>query len=266
MVAAKLFAQWRGRSVVLGDPIALQLAGALNPSAGQPYTPVGDTDVPLLYGQSYDLRVRLMDLSRGGPEVTDNAINPGPAPISTIPFRRFVPFKPVTVTNLDKGATPASPQTMYEIARPLLNYPAAVFAGIPNAVAALLADLPAATAAGREAALPDPDAVQLAIDVQVRQLTTDAGIFVAPPTTPPTHYYIRRHVISLPIRPNPCSSMCPSRMFLTSPLSRRSPRVALSFCRARGTSASFFVLPPSLIPSCSIGARRTPRWGKRSSC
>jgi hypothetical protein len=173
------FAQWRGRSVVIPDPISGELNGIPNPSAGQPYAPVGDTDVPLLYGQSYDVRVRLMDLSRAGPEVTDNAINPGPAPIATIPFRRFVPFKPVTVTNLDKGATPASPQTMYEIARPLLNYPAAVFAGIPNAVAALLADLPAAIAAKREAALPDPDAVKLAIDVQVRQLTTDAAIFVA---------------------------------------------------------------------------------------
>ena len=172
------FTQWRGRSVVLPDPVALELHGDPNPTSGQPYTPVGDTDVPLLYGQSYDLRVRLMDLSRGGPQVADAAINPGPAPITTIPFRRLVPFKPVTVTNLNQGATTASPQTMYEISRPLLNYPAASFAGIPNAAAALLADLPAASAAGREAALPDPDAVTLAIDVQVRQLATDAAIFV----------------------------------------------------------------------------------------
>jgi len=173
------FAQWRGRSVVLADPIGLQLAGAASPPVGQPYTPVGDTDVPLLYGETYDLRVRLMDLSRGGPAASDNAINPAPAPISTIAFRRFVPFKRVTVTNVDPGANPASPQTMYEIARPLLNYPAAVFAGVPNAVAALLADLPAAVAANREAGVPDPDAVQLAIDVEVRQLATDTAIFAA---------------------------------------------------------------------------------------
>ncbi len=173
------FTQWRGRSVVVADPIALQLHGVVNPSAGKPYTPVGDTDVPLLYGKSYDFRVRLMDLSRSGPRVIDAAINPGPAPVATIPFRRLVPFKPAMVTNLDLGATPASPQTMYEIARPLLSYPAAAFAGIPNAVAALLADLPAASAAGHEAALPDPDAVKLAINVQVRQLATDAAIFAA---------------------------------------------------------------------------------------
>ncbi len=134
--------------------------------------------MPLRYGQSYDVRVRMTDLSRGGPAATDSAVNPGPAPVATIGFRRFVPFKPVTITNLDQTATPAAPQTTYQIARPLLNYPAAVFAGIPNAAAELLADLPAAQTAGREAGLPDPDAVQLSIEVQVRALANDAAIFV----------------------------------------------------------------------------------------
>jgi hypothetical protein len=173
------FAHWWGGSVVVADPIALELHGTANPSAGQLYTAAPDaTAVPLLYGRSYDVRVRLMDISRGGPIVSEAAINPGPAPIASIPFRRFVPFKSVTVTNLDQTATPAAPQTTYQIARPLLNYPAVVFAGVPNAVAALLADLPNAKTQGREAALPDPDAVSLAIDVQVRQLVNDAGIFV----------------------------------------------------------------------------------------
>lgn len=115
---------------------------------------MGDTAVALRFGRSYDVRVRLMDLSRGGPVVSDRLINPGPAPVGVVPFRRFVPFKPVTVTNLDQSDNPAAPQTTYVIPRPLLSYPAAVFAGIPNAVAALLADLPAAGAAGREAGLP----------------------------------------------------------------------------------------------------------------
>jgi hypothetical protein len=170
------FGQWRGTSVVLPDPVALELHGDPNPAAGQPYTAVGDSDVPLRYGHNYDFRVRLADLSRGGPRVTDQAANPGPAPVGTIPFRRLVPFGAVTVTNLDPAATPAAPQTMYQIDRPLLAYPAAVFAGIPDAVTALLADLPVAAAAGREAGLPDPDAVELAIDVQVRQLAGDAAI------------------------------------------------------------------------------------------
>jgi hypothetical protein len=93
------FAQWRGVSMVVPDPVALQLHGS--PAAGTPYTAVGAGTVPLLYGRTYDLRVRLMDLSRGGPVVSDLPVNPGPAPIATLPFRRFVPFKPVTITNLD---------------------------------------------------------------------------------------------------------------------------------------------------------------------
>jgi hypothetical protein len=169
------FAQWRGVSMVVPDAVALQLHGSPIPT--QPYAAVGASAVPLLYGRTYDLRVRLMDLSRGGPAVTDNAINPAPAPIGTFPFRRLVPFKSITITNLDPTATPSAPQTTYQIARPMLNYPAAVFAGAPNAVNALLADLPNAQAQHREAALPDPDAVMLAIDVQVRQLSTDAIIF-----------------------------------------------------------------------------------------
>ncbi|HTH99604.1 MAG TPA: hypothetical protein VL752_01555 [Acidisoma sp.] len=173
------FAQWRGGSVVVTDPIALRLHGTANPSVGQTYIAAPDaTAVPLHYGKSYDVRVRLMDLSRGGPGLSDNAVNPGPAPIATIPFRRFVPFKPVTLTDLDLTATPATPQTSYQIARPLLNYPAVVFTGLANAVESLLADLPNAIAAGREAALPDPDAISLTIQVQVRQLVNDAEIYV----------------------------------------------------------------------------------------
>jgi len=170
------FARWRGVSMVVPDPVALQLHGTT--AAGIPYTAVTTGMPPLLYGRTYDVRVRLMDLSRGGPSVSDLAINPGPAPIASLPFRRFVPFRPVTVTNLDETADPAAPQTTYQIARPKLSYPAAVFAGIPNAVAALQADMPNAAAQHREPALPDPDAAMLAIDVQVRQLATDAAIFV----------------------------------------------------------------------------------------
>jgi hypothetical protein len=171
------FAQWRGVSMVVQDAVALQLHGNTIPA--QPYAAVGGSAVPLLYGRTYDFRVRLTDLSRGGPAVTDNAINPSPAPVCVFPFRRLVPFQPVTITNLDQTATPTTPQTMYQIARPMLSYPAAVFAGVANAVNALLADLPNAQAQHREAALPDPDAVTLAIDVQVRQLATDAAIFAA---------------------------------------------------------------------------------------
>lgn len=183
------FAQWRGRSFVVTDQDALRLHGEADPAAQQPYVPVADTAVPLLYGHSYDLRVRLMDLARGGPHEGDAAINPAPAPIATVPFRRFVPFKPVTVTNPDPGATTAAPQVLYQFARPLLGYPDLAFTGFPNAAAALLADLPAAGAARREAGLPDPDAVTLQVEVQVRQLAMDAAIFATTDHEPYSSLY-----------------------------------------------------------------------------
>jgi hypothetical protein len=176
------FAQWRGTSMVLQDKVGLQLHGS--PVPAEPYTAVGASVVPLLYGHTYDFRVRLTDLSRGGPVVTDEAINPAPAPVCVFPFRRLVPFKQVAISNLDQTATTSAPQTTYLIARPMLNYPAVVFAGVANAVNALLADMPNAQAQHREAALPDPDAVTLTIEVQVRQLATDAAIFAPTDTEP----------------------------------------------------------------------------------
>ncbi|HTV91508.1 MAG TPA: hypothetical protein VMG98_02200 [Verrucomicrobiae bacterium] len=178
------FSHWRGGSAVLPDPIAQQLHGDPHPTVG-PYTAAPQTfATPLVYGNSYDVRVRLMDLTRGGPQVTDTAIDPGPAPIADVPFRRFVPFKAVTITNLDLTATPSAPQTTYDISRPLLNYPAVVFTGLPNAVNLLLADLPNAMAQGREAALPDPDAAFCQIDVQIRQLAGDAALYAGTDPAP----------------------------------------------------------------------------------
>ena len=191
------FSQWRGGSMVVEDVDALTLHGNPNPSSGQPYIPDLQNVPPLRYGQSYDVRIRLMDLTRGGPDPAENPVNPSPAPIATIPFRRFVPFKEVTITNLKLNSTPDAPQTYYKIMRPLLGYPDLVYTGYvpppyPSAVAALLADLktnPGPGQDGREAALPDPDAVTLQIDVQVRQLAMDTASFAGTDNEPYSELY-----------------------------------------------------------------------------
>ncbi len=204
------FAQWRGGSMVVADADALTLHGNPNPSSGQPYVPDVQNVPPLRYGQSYDVRVRLMDLTRGGPSPGETPVNPAPAPVATIPFRRFVPFKQVTVTNLKTSpqsgpdnieftTTPpsATPQKEYTIMRPLLGYPDIIYTGYlppgyPSAVAALLADLkthPGLGHDGREASLPDPDAVTLQIDVQVRQLAMDTTTFAGTDNEPYSALY-----------------------------------------------------------------------------
>jgi hypothetical protein len=90
------FAAWRGASLVADDPTY----GALNPPdkappSGQPISNSYNTKLPSTalrpanlpqaprYGQSYDFRVRLVDLSGGGPSFTDAPVHPGLAPIAT---------------------------------------------------------------------------------------------------------------------------------------------------------------------------------------
>ena len=55
----------------------------------------------------------------------------------------------------------------------MLAYPDVIFTNYPNALALLTAQAAAAKAAAREPALPDPDAVHLQVEVQVRTLDND---------------------------------------------------------------------------------------------
>ena len=63
------FTQWLGRSLIADDTLGLRLSGRTpgGIAAGPDYEAVGDDAVPLRYGRRYDFRVRLVDLSGGGP-------------------------------------------------------------------------------------------------------------------------------------------------------------------------------------------------------
>jgi hypothetical protein len=159
------FAQWNGKSLVVGDDFAGRLTGEA--AGASRFTPVGVGDVPLRYGQSYEFRVRLADISGGGPPVGAKPVLPGEAPIARCDFRRFVPPKAVRVVDL-QAPDPLHPQTSYKIRRPVLGYPALVYTGFPDAEQAVIDDAPAAKAERRVAGLPDPDIETLEIQVGVR--------------------------------------------------------------------------------------------------
>jgi hypothetical protein len=83
---------------------------------------------------------------------------------------------------------PPHPPEPLTVHRPGLAYPAAVFAGIPNAQDALIADLQSILAdveaggTGREPGLPDPDVTSVEIRVQVVGLELDpANTYAGPP-------------------------------------------------------------------------------------
>ncbi|MFI5648980.1 hypothetical protein [Kitasatospora sp. NPDC051705] len=165
------FTAWRGGSLVLADPSAIKVSGRKGANADTVYRAVDADAVPLRYGHTYQFRVRLTDLAGGGPLVTDQHDPSAPAPVAVVPFRRFVPPRAVRVDHSGLGADGRS--AGYTVHRPLLGYPDLVYTGFPDAMDALLADLPAAQSEYREAVRPDPDVTQLRIDVSVRTLQGD---------------------------------------------------------------------------------------------
>jgi hypothetical protein len=190
------FAQWAGASLVLPDPVVQLLAYAVNaantPKAGQPLPPPtlpnpnpDLTSVPTLrYGNDYEFRVRLVDLTGGGPLAIDAASHPGPAPIAQVGFRRHVPPKSLEVISSPPippfPAKPPAVRTIQTLAvqRPRINYPEAVFAGVDPAtftlsnLGTLIQD---AWASGRAISVPDPDVDRFEVRVEARIPAHDDG-------------------------------------------------------------------------------------------
>lgn len=187
-------AQWNGHSLVLPDhdAAALYHTEAAGSPLGRQYEAVGLEDIALRYGHSYQLRVRLMDPTGGGPLESDNAIHESPAPIATIKFRRHVVPEPVRIDDVAvfPPAAPTGPNEpdiplfdadQLSISRPKLGYPSVVFTGKygANAIPLLQTasdrslDLDPASRDRFAFGIPDPDVDRLRFDVEVRALKMD---------------------------------------------------------------------------------------------
>jgi hypothetical protein len=195
------FAQWNGSSLVLPDPIVQLLAFAASvankvPRPALPPAPTAGpspdlTGVPtLLYGNSYEFRVRLVDLTGGGPLPSDAAVHPGQAPQALAAFRRYVPPK-----SLEAAASPAiapypqnppSVRTIHSLVvqKPRIGYPEAIFAGVdpttfqrPN----LDTLIQNAWSSGRAVSVPDPDVASFDVRVEAHVPTNDTGTEGADP-------------------------------------------------------------------------------------
>ncbi len=162
------FTQWTGSSLIAADASAFKVANVAAPP--RVLNPVGERSVPLRYGGSYQFRVRLTDITGGGPG--PDAENEPPSAIATGRFRRFVPPGSARVT--EPVENPDGTLTL-SVGRPRLGYPALVYTPLPNAEARVLADAAAAAAEGRPAGFPDPDVTRVRIDVSVASLEFDPG-------------------------------------------------------------------------------------------
>jgi hypothetical protein len=171
----RYFAHWRGRSLVVNDPYAYAFSQGQppvdypqNPAAPQfsgTLTEIGD--IGLRYGDWYQFRTRLADLTGGGPAAADAL--PG-AGVATVRFLRNVPPKAPAVTQ-DQSGTPAA----ITVARPRLNYPEMVFAGAVTDTD--LADLLAQLQGGQVTSVfvPDPDVATLEVIVEAQAPSHDTG-------------------------------------------------------------------------------------------
>ena len=110
------FTTWKGSSLVLRTETALRLAKREHVLAARPFSVPNASEIPdLRYGETYEFRVRLVDLSRGGPGVDAKRENPAPAPEATIRFRRFAPPKGVLLARHSRAA---SGSTAFALERP----------------------------------------------------------------------------------------------------------------------------------------------------
>jgi len=163
-----------------------------------PYAPDPANAIPLVYGNDYQFRVRLMDISGGGPAVNTMALNGGEKPTADLHFKRHIAagaLRIVNVTNvfdnlpakevadvkdtslLQNLITADNPVLL--IRRPLLGYPAVVFTGkYSNAIERLksiLNDLPAGDRKAVDIGLSDPDVGSFKIRVEIKSLNMDNG-------------------------------------------------------------------------------------------
>ncbi|HEY4355002.1 MAG TPA: hypothetical protein VGN16_04575 [Acidobacteriaceae bacterium] len=176
------FATWRGSSLALTDSDLTALHArpeVQNPNPDAPshllnrekvFQPVGDKDVSLQYGNTYEFRVRLSDLTRGGPTSSIALPDPPHHSLASLTFQRRK--RPAQIEVL---ARPSVDSRQIRVAKPRLGYPEALFTG-SNTFADLEDDLAALAAdpkLAREISVPDPDVLAVEIEVQIKALDGD---------------------------------------------------------------------------------------------
>ncbi len=191
------FANWNGHSLVLPDQDAAEIYQTTNPNVKpDPEDPIKDTGTgvsgpaqnqlnqtyapeqlktPLRYGHEYEYRVRLRDLSGGGPELSPavRPINASPANVARGRFKRYVAPQQLRFQDMPVNSDAPAALNQLNLRRPLLNYPAVAYTG---KYADPVGRLKAASIAmqGKEAfGIADPDVDRVEITVEVQTLKMD---------------------------------------------------------------------------------------------
>jgi hypothetical protein len=176
------FTSWDGHSLVLPDADAAAIYHTVNndgkkATLGRLYDAVGLKNIPLRYGEEYEFRVRMMDVTGGGPRVTDEPVHSGEAWKSKRRFKRYIKPEPLRVDKIPTmpitDPNPYFAGDTLTVRRPLLGYPAVVYTGKYADPVPLLVDAANAAAGSDSFGLADPDVVRVRIDVEIRTLLMD---------------------------------------------------------------------------------------------
>ncbi|TDQ19338.1 hypothetical protein DFQ04_1159 [Algoriphagus boseongensis] len=193
------YASWLGKSMVAEDKDAIKLfktdQNYSEYAKGNPGKPGVDPNktlnpIPLntdlRYGGTYEFRVRLADISGGGPKVEDSPLNDAASPLTTVSFRRYINpdllriEKPLHLLNQtatifnagDDDETSFDDNTVLHVKRPMLEYPAVIFTKkYPNALDLLRNQT--FPDKNIKPALADPDVTKVYIRVEVKSLRMD---------------------------------------------------------------------------------------------
>lgn len=202
---------WTGKSIVLKDTDAVKIhqndqtdeltedGTPKKVEASNLYEEVPAATEPK-YGNRYRFRVRMMDISGGGPKINEQLFNNAPSPFSKWSFKRYIApglcriDKPESLSTtetqffnetINAGESEFEANPVINIKRPTLGYPAVVFtdkyqqAGL-NPVQLLIDSVEQQKLAGTPAAkvqihpaIADPDVEKLHIKVEVETLRLD---------------------------------------------------------------------------------------------
>ncbi|MBW3469958.1 hypothetical protein [Arthrospiribacter ruber] len=202
------FANWIGKSLAVEDRDAIEIYkndrdnkaiidDEDNPEEKDRSTEKNDVlaspeiHTELRYGRTYQFRIRMADLSGGGPTLEDEPLHAGPSPQTTVSFKRYVApdtlriEKPEHVTKLqgkyfnsaDLEEQSFNDGQVLRIQRPLMEYPAVVLTGKYQQRGQdpiqMLKDLDFNADDQLVLGIPDPDANTVEIRVEVKTLQMD---------------------------------------------------------------------------------------------
>lgn len=189
------FANWDGHSMVLPDQDAAEIYQTVNPNVKpDPETPTTGTGVTgpaqnalnkqyapgvlstaLRYGRQYEFRIRLQDLSGGGPRLSPavKPINETPSDIAKSRFKRYVAPNQLRAQNLTINTDTVPELDQLNLQRPLLGYPAVVFTGKYGDPISLLKTASQAMQGKEAFGIADPDVNRVEITVEVQTLRMD---------------------------------------------------------------------------------------------